>query len=223
MEDEKFDPDKGDCDLGPILAQLSRPDLELVVVKMLAKYPEAISVIIELANKEIDTEEIRSELAAALQTEDEECILAAWEQYLDRAAHCASFNNVAIAIGILSEVSDSFVGWVAQRSKDDVTRDPSIEPFVTKLEGVWSQALTQSPQQRHKELLEGSFKKLADWRNTLTPLLGPVFSDPMRSVKKSIQKLNKPTSSISTTTTTTTAAGASNAESSKRPKVDSET
>lgn len=165
MEDEKFDADKGDCDLGPILAQLSRPDLELVVVKMLAKHPDAISIIIDLANKDVDTEELRSELAAASQTEDDaECLFTIWEQYLDRAGHCASFNNVAGAINILAEISDSFVNWAKPRPKEELTQDPSIEPFVMNLESVWSQAVSQSVQAKHKELLEQSFKKLADWR-----------------------------------------------------------
>lgn len=219
MDDEKFDADKGDFDLGPVLAQLSRPDLELVVVKMIAKFPESIDVLIDLAKKEVNIEEIKSELNSAIETEDEECIVTAWEQYLDRAGHCAIFNNITTSVLILSEVSESFVGWATTKNKDELAENPLIEPFVTKLESVWSQALTQNPQQKHKELLEASFKKLATWRNAITPLLGPLFSDPMRSVKKSIQKLNNPasTSTTSSTSTSTTTADSG----AKRTKVSS--
>lgn len=40
----------GDVDLGEMLAPLTRSELELVVVKMIAKFPAAINVLLEVSH-----------------------------------------------------------------------------------------------------------------------------------------------------------------------------
>ena len=111
----------------------------------------------------------------------------------DHINHVSEFvgaESFANALSLLEAISQPFVDYIVDHTKsvegfDDETRE-SVEFTFGELENAWQATLEGSTLDADKA--SGLFKTLAEFRVALTDSFGPLFSDPLRSLKKIIKK-----------------------------------
>jgi len=95
------------------------------------------------------------------------------------------------AISILRVVTKPFVqAMIKQKRVPEVGSDERAEmdEFVVLLETTWQSSLKLSDEKSSMEYMTDLFKELSQYRISLTPIMGPIFSDALRELKKRIRK-----------------------------------
>jgi predicted GNAT family acetyltransferase len=210
MEDEAEDGvEDGGVDLGAYLTPLSRDQLEMLVVRMLAKHPVEFDAVVAEVQFPVDMHAVHAAVAAALDGGADDAVtapeLAELNKHAERAAAYLKVDSIANAQSFLYAITDPLVDGVVARGAgagvadgDDEARK-ELERLFATLENAWT-ALFASPPCADGVAVgnaapfelsqcEHWFKQLAAWRASLTPLLGPLFSDPLRTLKKRLKTL----------------------------------
>ena len=203
------------------LSVLDRQQLEMLCVRMIAKDPSNFEMLEAMTShldtgallESIDT-------AMSDSAGSSYFFSKALSPMVDRATMYAKIGRINNALSALLSISSSFALCVcedenipsgANDAEDEEKEErQELDLFVAKLEQTWevvaqkySPTLVSSHQsaadkgvtdmnevslpKTHQDL----FALLADWRVNLTPTFGPLFSDALRVVKKSIMKSEK--------------------------------
>ena len=176
---------------------------------MLARNPENIDLILEESRQEVNLEDIEGSIAQldkAATPVRPEALVGAFEETLDRAGEYVKGGDHKNALAILGTITGPIVCHVAKMDLAEEHDKSTIDSFFSSIEEAWSTCIAAVPvgetpeeRQKDKELAEGWFKQLAGWRTQVTEKMGPMFSDPLRALKKRIQKHNKDTPASSST------------------------
>merc|ERR1712130_465024 len=108
-------------------------------------------------------------------------------------ADAKQFSN---AISFLESLTHPFVNLCSKDMPDHGSEEfPPLESFIASLENAWSKTLelgtTSTDITFEGSKFEGWFKLLAKCRSLLSKSMGPIFSDPLRILKKKIKKDRK--------------------------------
>mmetsp|Transcript_21290 Transcript_21290/g.41311 ORF Transcript_21290/g.41311 Transcript_21290/m.41311 type:complete len:230 (-) Transcript_21290:312-1001(-) len=204
-ESNNDEPQVEEYDLGYMMAPLSRQQLELVLAKIIYKYPDELEKLMEESRKAIDSGAIKTELDALFSDKDLTLNEAfpQLEHHIKLAKDYALAKDPRNATSILKVVTKAFVGNVVKRSliPDEHSEERGeFDEFVVMLETAWQEVINKADEKTSCEDLTEWFKELSQHRIALTSLLGPIFSDALRLIKKRIRKLmpaakDQPTSS----------------------------
>jgi len=100
---------------------------------------------------------------------------------IERAQHFVSAKVPDNALALLSTITSSLVGGCERPGFDDDSR-AVVEELFTALEVSWQSLLEALPLDTVKAT--EWFREIGKWRTTLTPHLGPMFSDCLRDLTK---------------------------------------
>lgn len=188
-----------DVDLGAVMSAMSREQIEMLLIRMVAMHPEGIDLLLDESQKTVNVEDAVEPLILLL--EDEASTLSAVQATLasitTRVSAYTTAGVYANAVLILEATTGPFVSYCvdlhAAQMLPGAGSDErlSLDACVTGLEDCWLNYFQQCPRNlavaSDAAAVEDFFKQLADWRTQLSPLLGPIFSDPLRHLKKLLQ------------------------------------
>ncbi len=139
---------------------------------------------------------IRDMVEDLLQLEDEELD---WNHVLDElqtlvtmAADFAAAKVPDNALSVIELLTDPLVNACVRPGVPEENVS-DVEAFFGNLESVWQEVL--NAKQLTSSQAEEWFAKLGTWRNSLSKVLGPIFSDALRLLKKRIQSTASSSSS----------------------------
>lgn len=182
-----------DIDLGAAMSPLSREALELLVVRLVATHPEFGDMILREVSKPVDYTAVHRAVVAALNSFTGELpvgeLLGVLEEHVKRAGDYVKAKSYANAQAVLSSMTGPFVQWcsVNAASMDGEGERREVEEFFGRLEAAWEGALRGSERTLKREDAEKYFGELAGWRTSLQEAFGPIFSDPLRVLKRFIK------------------------------------
>lgn len=212
VEGERGDEEEH-IDLGYLMGILSRQQLEMVLAKFIMVHPESDHLLLEAcSNIEVTEEELAEELQLDPEMASPLEVAAAAQDAVTRANNFALAKDCFNAMVILEYVTEALMQALglqqqerrrrkqtqprrAQQNNEDDEEREVITLFVQRLELVWEQALNllakRAEEQPAKfvDRLQSLFETLASWRLQLQPDFGPMFSDPLRVLKKSLKRL----------------------------------
>ncbi len=113
------------------------------------------------------------------------------EHHVSTARNYVLAKDSKNATAIMSVVTRPFVESLrdAKVVAESGTEERALlDEFIVELETVWEKAINIAGQETKVEDLTELFKELSSYRIALTPLLGPIFSDPLRALKKRIRR-----------------------------------
>mmetsp|Transcript_37679 Transcript_37679/g.74148 ORF Transcript_37679/g.74148 Transcript_37679/m.74148 type:complete len:171 (+) Transcript_37679:215-727(+) len=144
---------------------------------------------------------------------------SACDAFLEKAANYAKTGYVSKALLVLSAISPMLIEATVENSKSEGFEEEDkthCEEFFSKLENSWADVFeaygTPPPSGSQSDddkapndvaTLEEYFKELATWRTQLTPSFGPLFSQPLRTLKKKILKIRGKASTSSSSSSAT--------------------
>lgn len=181
-------------DIGFAISNLSRDQLELLIVRLIAANPEQSSIVLEECRKPIDSFALDGELRELLMDggierplfEDLETLVIAKAQGYVLSG---DYHN---ALRVLDLCSGQIVHWIIEQKKrisTDTDFKRQVENTAAALETLWEDTLKLLKEQDYAIFnLKKTFRDLASLRQDLTPILGPIFSDPLRRLKVFIEK-----------------------------------
>jgi hypothetical protein len=167
-----------------------------------------------MSRSEFDTKDMKA-ICESVPTKTIFQAIATLEGYIELAIDYAESFDALNAFRVLDIITAPFVSCVTSEENkkkfpEEETEDrTSLDSFVASLEDAWTKSCTKlticdgpvaapirdldNPepadiQAVSKEQMEARFASLAQWRMQLTPVLGPIFSDALRALKKQIQK-----------------------------------
>ena len=197
-----------------LLSCLSRDDLELLLVHAISRHPALYDRLVAQLSKAVDTASLASSLASLLSfTAQPSALTPELEPHVEQAGDYIRCGRVRGGVEVLECVSEAVAGWVKQlrrgRESEVDGEYNNLESFFGLLESAWSEAfdalvvsdsaVAATPAKRVAPLFAGAnslsvreLKRLANkmtqWQHALTKSMGPLFADPLRSVKRIIKQ-----------------------------------
>ena len=209
-----MDDDSAAIDLTLLLSCLSRDDLELLLVHAISRHPALYDRLVAQLSRPVDTASLASSLASLLSfTAQPSALTPELEPHVEQAGDYVRCGRVRGGVEVLECVSEAVVGWVKQvrRGRESEVDDEytNLESFFGLLESAWSEAfdavvvsdapVAAAAARRAAPLFPGAnslsvrelkqlANKMTQWQHALTKSMGPLFADPLRSVKRIIKQ-----------------------------------
>eukprot|EP00808_Paulinella_micropora_P023892 g55396.t1 len=185
-------------DLGVLLACLSRQDLELALVQLIARHPQEAERLYEAAHRDVDTEDVHNEVFASMMADSALAMLPKLQPVIARANNFCKVGAARNGMVVLQSVTPPLVTLLAEEDEAEAQQElkgsTELAQLLATLEEAWREVLTlrcSGADELSVGQAQELFAQLGDWRTQLTPLLGPLFSDPLRVLKKHIQAASK--------------------------------
>eukprot|EP00470_Lotharella_oceanica_P013195 CAMPEP_0170199472 /NCGR_PEP_ID=MMETSP0040_2-20121228/69356_1 /TAXON_ID=641309 /ORGANISM="Lotharella oceanica, Strain CCMP622" /LENGTH=191 /DNA_ID=CAMNT_0010449591 /DNA_START=332 /DNA_END=905 /DNA_ORIENTATION=- len=149
--EDKAAPEVEEYDLGYMMAPLSRQRLELVLAKIIYKYPDELEELMEESRKAVDVGAIKTELNALFSDKDLSFNEAfpQLEHHIKLAKDYALAKDSRNATSILKLVTKAFVSNVVNRSlipSEDSEERGDFDEFVVMLETAWQDVINKADQ-----------------------------------------------------------------------------
>mmetsp|Transcript_10561 Transcript_10561/g.15758 ORF Transcript_10561/g.15758 Transcript_10561/m.15758 type:complete len:179 (-) Transcript_10561:54-590(-) len=177
------------------MAPLSRQRLELVLAKVICKYPDEVENLLQESRKAVDVANIESEMKEIFDSKRivMETVYSQIDHYIKIARTYSLAKDSGNAMSILETITSPLIDAIVEQKlvPDDGEEREQFDEFIVELETCWQKAIDAMDEKITSDALKRVFKELCRHRVALTPMLGPIFSDALRMVKKKILATEK--------------------------------
>jgi hypothetical protein len=201
-------------DIGYLVAPLARDRLELFLADLISRHPEEFPSLLSLAQRPVDRHEllVTTQNALSIQGYSVFDVIGDILPLIERSLDYSRANHWKNCIQILEIVCSPVIDWIKDQSTEYEPGDEewkSMEHLLQSMESSWQAAIVGCPVQgreRNQEELSArnslvplpadqeltiaqlmNFQeKLNKFKTILTPSFGPLFSDPLRSIRRKL-------------------------------------
>ena len=175
-------------DLGFIMDALSREQLQIAVMQIVAQYPGAGDILIQAAEENhIDSGELEEKLTRLLRRNAPDT--GTLEPFLKQSKALIDIQDADGGETCLQVLTEAVVDWIEQHSEEILEDDQiktELEQTITELEKRWEELVSLLRKQA-SELEEVDFsarvKLLSKWQKALSDIFGAVFGEVLRQIK----------------------------------------
>lgn len=185
-----------EIDLGSAMSPLSREQLEILIVRFIGMHDELGDVLLAEVSKPVDSSAVHRATVAALNSFVGDLpigeLVGVLREHATRASNYVEARSFRNARDVLQALTGPFVDWCSVNAgsmREEDGERAEVETFFGDLESAWEGAIRGSSEELSADKAAAAtklFELLAGWRGKLQKDFGPIFSDPLRVLKRTI-------------------------------------